>query len=941
MSMTPDAGSFFQPLNYTTSFTNPAAYNNASLQNVFGQGQQTINDLYRSGGGFGTQTNYYSGLGAHYAAAGMSPFGVFSEGGGGGASPYQTSANVWDTGAAPFRGGGGSSGMGGSIFDGGFGGGIGSLGASPYQTTPNVFDTGARGFQYPGAGNIDWSGISRIAQNLPQSSAANFGAGMFSGLGGTGASPGAGALDWTKLYPSGGARTDPYPNMAMPGGLNQPMVTPQQQPQDFGSLFGRSVGGTAGAPNTPQPAAPSFDVAGKTAQPSLTDYGATPSLDFTKLFSGNATAAPAAAPGAASDTAAPTVSGRNFSDYYYNPDLYAPSSAPAGAGGGAGAGSAGGTTATGVSQDETQRTSAADGALTPGGGLQASDLSDKAREQLRKLMAPKEPTPDEVFARDKPVPTEGQPGVPLPRERPAEAPAREAPSPATELYPAADVPRPPGEIFPAARLARSGQAPEAFIVHHTEGRPTLESMVQDWRVNPRSQGRLGTQYFMDREGGIHDIRAETGYTGLGQTYDANQPGTIGLTNRNIVGMEISARNDQDVTPAQRAALVAFMAARYPDTPAYGHKEIEGGKGEAEGFTGARDILQSRPPLFNFDWSNAPVPVPAQTVVDPITGRMGPNPNLGAGASAAPPRAGGFGESGEFSGQLPGAGAFTPYPGWRESPNVDIRADEQPGRAELTALQARGFGYDPNTLPEPASTPLGRDLGLLDRGGPDFNATFDAFKQPAEIEGEAGRGGMTGRAELASLVADPNRKSMTFGGGFSPSPELRQGGVGPEMGAPTPEFMQTIAKVESDFNPNNVTGKYKGLYQLSDEEFRRYGGKGSIFDPDENARVATLKMMDEGQKAQDRLGRALTPPEQYMVHQQGLYGTLAHLANPDQIAWKSFQQASGNSEERSKTAIWKNMTPAMKAQFNNDVSNVTSRDFIKIWADHYNELQRKQ
>jgi len=765
----------------------------------------------------------------------------------------------------------------------------------------------------------------------------------------------------------------------------------------------------------------------------------------------------------------------------------------------------------------------------------AEQMAQQARDKLAKLMGSYDQPSLEQFQKGAPVTAET---VPVPEPRPATAPTtnpleaiKEAlpgeagrggmtgrPSPAEPAIEwkdgvplprarpaAADVPRPEGEIFPARRLAPNGQEPEAFIVHHTEGNPTLKSVTDYWRGGSEGRGRgLGTQYFMDRDGGIHDVRAETGYTGLGQTYDANQPGTIGLNNRNIVGMEISAKNDQDVTPAQLDALKRFVAARYPDTPAYGHKEIEGGKGEAEGFSGARAILQDRPPLFNFDWSKAPIPVPAQTVVDPITGRMGPNPNLSAGASAAPPRVGGFGGD-EFSGQLPSAGAFTPYPNFREGGRFESRTDEQPGRNELAELQTRGFGYDPRLLPETASTPLGTEAGLGDllrsskpslpdvgeplipSGGqvspgiadlfkpppsgsalpeverspvggefspgipglndyarkfwtqntrdpnspteyttasplvnitkqdindaitfgeafsgdligkrnvlpaiggvfatpaidssvldqphpnllPDlgaafpgeatreelakvmplmasggesnrFDDAFSAFQPPAgEIEGEAGRGGMTGRAQLASLVSDPNRKSMSFGG-FSASPEPRKGGVGPEMDAPSPEFMQTIAKVESDFNPKNVTGRYKGLYQLSDKEFKDYGGKGSIFEPDENARVAALKMMDEGQKAQDRLGRALTPPEQYMVHQQGLYGTLAHLANPDQTAWKSFQQASGNSEERSKTAIWKNMTPEMKAQFGNDVNNVTSRDFIKIWTDHYNALQR--
>ena len=42
------------------------------------------------------------------------------------------------------------------------------------------------------------------------------------------------------------------------------------------------------------------------------------------------------------------------------------------------------------------------------------------------------------------------------------------------------------------------------------------------------------------------------------------------------------------------------------------------------------------------------------------------------------------------------------------------------------------------------------------------------------------------------------------------------------------MMMSIAKVESDFDPRVRTGSYKGLFQLSDYEFEKYGD-GSIWD----------------------------------------------------------------------------------------------------------------
>ena len=50
------------------------------------------------------------------------------------------------------------------------------------------------------------------------------------------------------------------------------------------------------------------------------------------------------------------------------------------------------------------------------------------------------------------------------------------------------------------------------------------------------------------------------------------------------------------------------------------------------------------------------------------------------------------------------------------------------------------------------------------------------------------------------------------------------------------MMMSIAKVESDFDPRVRTGSYKGLFQLSDYEFQKYGD-GSIWDARDNARAA--------------------------------------------------------------------------------------------------------
>jgi len=40
------------------------------------------------------------------------------------------------------------------------------------------------------------------------------------------------------------------------------------------------------------------------------------------------------------------------------------------------------------------------------------------------------------------------------------------------------------------------------------------------------------------------------------------------------------------------------------------------------------------------------------------------------------------------------------------------------------------------------------------------------------------------------------------------------------------FMKTVAKIESDFDPKQRTGSYLGLFQLSKDEFAEYGSKDS-------------------------------------------------------------------------------------------------------------------
>jgi len=146
-----------------------------------------------------------------------------------------------------------------------------------------------------------------------------------------------------------------------------------------------------------------------------------------------------------------------------------------------------------------------------------------------------------------------------------------------------------GAVAPGAMLAPSGDNPAAFIVHHTGGRGTPESVVSGWRNDPRGKG-IGTQFIMDREGNIHGTAKEYGYGGRGHFLHSVVPG---VSNRTAVGMEIIARDDADITATQRAKAIEFINRQYPSTPVYGHSEVSPSDRTNEGVDIARTIRQQR------------------------------------------------------------------------------------------------------------------------------------------------------------------------------------------------------------------------------------------------------------------------------------------------------------------------------------------------------------
>ena len=172
------------------------------------------------------------------------------------------------------------------------------------------------------------------------------------------------------------------------------------------------------------------------------------------------------------------------------------------------------------------------------------------------------------------------------------------------------------------------------------------------------------------------------------------------------------------------------------------------------------------------------------------------------------------------------------------------------------------------------------------------------------------------------------------GGYSPSVEAALAKASAQSGVPL-DTLRTFTRIESGGDPRNVTGSYKGLFQLSNGEFAKHGG-GNIFDPEHNAMAGARKIASESAGFESKYGRQPTPAEIYLIHQQGEGGAAAHWANPDQPAWQSMAstgEGRRKGESWAKQAIWGNVPDDQKRQFGS-VGNITSKQFTDLWANKF-------
>ena len=152
------------------------------------------------------------------------------------------------------------------------------------------------------------------------------------------------------------------------------------------------------------------------------------------------------------------------------------------------------------------------------------------------------------------------------------------------------------------------------------------------------------------------------------------------------------------------------------------------------------------------------------------------------------------------------------------------------------------------------------------------------------------------------------------------------------------FMKTVAKIESDFDPKQRTGSYVGLFQLSNYEFARYGS-GDILDARDNAIAAAYKFKTAAILFELETHKKATLGDLYLIHQQGTRGAEEHVSHPDRLAWKSMcatDEGKEKGESWCKRAIWGNTLPEIKRIWKS-VDNLTSGAFVQMWQQRIEQF----
>jgi len=262
-----------------------------------------------------------------------------------------------------------------------------------------------------------------------------------------------------------------------------------------------------------------------------------------------------------------------------------------------------------------------------------------------------------------------------------------------------------------------------------------------------------------------------------------------------------------------------------------------------------------------------------------------------------------------------------------------QSDADSRKAALADIEAK-IGEDPTNafLPD-AMKGLGLRVDSAVAAGWETKERGNLEKRQAAVQ-------IATRTNETELARDPT--GWLEAHGYSPRASKAQLLAGISKAATangiSPEAAARVIQIESGGDPNARTGSYHGLTQISQSEFAKYNKTpgASIYDPEANMNAGFAKMRAEGDQFASATGKAPTDFDRYMIHQQGLAGYEAHLANPNAPAWEnmlSTGEGKQKGERWARAAIWGNIPDQYKRQFGS-VDNVSSADFLKMWAGKY-------
>lgn len=138
------------------------------------------------------------------------------------------------------------------------------------------------------------------------------------------------------------------------------------------------------------------------------------------------------------------------------------------------------------------------------------------------------------------------------------------------------------------------------------------------------------------------------------------------------------------------------------------------------------------------------------------------------------------------------------------------------------------------------------------------------------------------------------------------------------------FLQTTAQLESAGNPNAQNGRSTGVFQFHPETYATAGGTGDIHDVGSQTTAALNLARQNSQALQQRLGRAPTPAEVYIAHQQGAGGASALLTAPPEVNAIAALLGAGVSPRIARLSILNN----------GGKEDMTAGQFTDMWRQRY-------